>query len=201
MQARANMNSHSGPVPPLRCVVFALVALQASVFVSASSALELTKSGSTDFRIVLPKDAIPAEQTAAQELQEYFHRVTGAFVPVSSESTASSSSPQILVGVGERVRKYLAEQKLSPPVKDGILIKTLPDALILAGGRPRGSLYAVYTFLEDTVGVRWWTSSESTVPRKPTLCIPELDIRYSPKLCTGKLTTASRSAIHSSPPG
>ena len=84
--------------------------------------------------------------------------------------------------MGERVREYLTKQKLSPPVKDGIFIKTLPDALILAGGRPRGSLYAVYTFLEDAVGVRWWTSSESTVPRKPTLRIPDLDTSYCPKL-------------------
>ncbi len=29
-----------------------------------------------------------------------------------------------------------------------------PD-LLLVGGRPRGTLYAVYAFLEETVGVRW----------------------------------------------
>jgi hypothetical protein len=43
-------------------------------------------------------------------------------------------------------------------------------------------LYAVYTFLEDVVGVRWWTSTESTIPRRPTLRIPAQKVVYSPKL-------------------
>jgi hypothetical protein len=43
-------------------------------------------------------------------------------------------------------------------------------------------LYAVYSFLEDHVGVRWWTNSESTIPKKPTLSIPEIDVTYTPKL-------------------
>ena len=56
------------------------------------------------------------------------------------------------------------------------------DSLVLLGDPPRGSLYAVYTFLEDVVGVRWWTSTESYLPKTPTLRIKDLDIRYAPKL-------------------
>ncbi|MCX7047695.1 MAG: DUF4838 domain-containing protein, partial [Candidatus Sumerlaeota bacterium] len=47
---------------------------------------------------------------------------------------------------------------------------------------PRGMLYAVYVFLEDVVGCRWWTSDESFIPRKPTLEIAPLDISYAPPL-------------------
>ncbi|MDR3199766.1 MAG: DUF4838 domain-containing protein, partial [Planctomycetaceae bacterium] len=42
--------------------------------------------------------------------------------------------------------------------------------------------YAVNTLLEDVVGVRWWTSSESFIPKKPTLEIPAQNIEYAPKL-------------------
>ena len=52
----------------------------------------------------------------------------------------------------------------------------------LAGDRPRGTLYAVYTFLEDMVGCRWWSSSESFTPQLATLEIPELNTVYVPKL-------------------
>ncbi|MBM4087563.1 MAG: DUF4838 domain-containing protein, partial [Planctomycetes bacterium] len=66
--------------------------------------------------------------------------------------------------------------------QDGILMKTAGKNLLLAGGRPRGTLNAVYTFLEDVVGCRWWTSSENFIPSKPTLEVLDLDVTYTPKL-------------------
>jgi len=40
--------------------------------------------------------------------------------------------------------------------------------LLLAGGRPRGTLYAVYRFLQDNLGVRWYTPWFSQYPHAPT---------------------------------
>ncbi|MEN6424452.1 MAG: DUF4838 domain-containing protein, partial [Phycisphaerales bacterium] len=65
---------------------------------------------------------------------------------------------------------------------EGIVIKTVGDDLILAGGRPRGTLYAVYTFLEDQLGCRWWSSTESRIPRKRVVAADKVDIRYVPPL-------------------
>jgi len=62
------------------------------------------------------------------------------------------------------------------------VLRTVGDTLYLAGGRPRGTLYAVYTFLEDVVGCRWWTSTESYLPSRPTLSIPALNQGYVPQL-------------------
>jgi len=45
-----------------------------------------------------------------------------------------------------------------------------------------GTFYAVSTFLQDVVGCRWWTSTESTVPERPELKIEPLEIAYSPPL-------------------
>ena len=53
---------------------------------------------------------------------------------------------------------------------------------MLAGHPRRGTLYAVYTFLEDTVGIRWWTADETHIPKQPTLTVPPLDIAYAPKI-------------------
>jgi hypothetical protein len=53
---------------------------------------------------------------------------------------------------------------------------------VLAGDRPRGTLYAVYTFLEDTVGCRWWTSEASFIPDRPDLTIPDQSVEYIPPL-------------------
>lgn len=148
----------------------------------SASALVLSEGGDSRFSIVVPDDAIPAELTAARELRDHLRTVTGARFAIWPESKAAASTNQILVGAGKTVRKLLPGQNWSALGSEGIVIKTLPDKLILAGGRPRGTLYAVYTFLEDTVGVRWWTSSESTIPKLDTLRVPDLDIAYAPKL-------------------
>ena len=57
-------------------------------------------------------------------------------------------------------------------VKDG--------RLLLAGGRPRGTLYAVNRFLQEQCGVRWWTPHITNFPHRATLRIKDLDVHFSP---------------------
>ena len=52
----------------------------------------------------------------------------------------------------------------------------------MPGVGPRGTLYAVYTFLEDYVGCRWWTSTAQTIPSRASLTIAGLDVCYVPIL-------------------
>lgn len=142
--------------------------------------LRLAKNGVAQLPIVLAEDAIPAEKTAALELQKYLHQVTGAEFPVREAAAVKPTAPQILVGAGHRVKNILPGQDWEALGQDGIVIKTVQNKLILAGGRPRGALYAVYQFLEDSVGCHWWTPTESTVPRKSTLELPLQNTVYIP---------------------
>ncbi len=48
-------------------------------------------------------------------------------------------------------------------------------------GNP-GECFTPLPFLEDTVGCRWWTSTESYIPSIPKLWIPEVDQTYVPPL-------------------
>jgi hypothetical protein len=139
------------------------------VVTPADAAITLATDGKTDYVIVVAKGAIPAEHTAARELAEHLKLVTGAEFPIRAQANGAK---HILVG-GKQPDDLGA---------DGIILRTTGDTLVLAGGRPRGALYAVCTFLEDIAGVRWWTSTESHVPKKPTLTVPDLDVRYVPPL-------------------
>ncbi|MBO4345258.1 MAG: DUF4838 domain-containing protein, partial [Victivallales bacterium] len=47
---------------------------------------------------------------------------------------------------------------------------------------PRGPLYATYTFLEDYVGVCWWTPEERHLPSKTSLAVDAKDHEYAPKI-------------------
>ncbi len=84
------------------------------------------------------------------------------------------------MGVSKRAKELCPDVKWDDLGHDGIVIRTVGNDLLLAGGEPRGTLYAVYTFLEDVVGIRWWTGSESFIPQKPTLDVGTLNTVYVP---------------------
>lgn len=160
------------------------IALAALLFANMGSAFALTlaKDGASDYVIVIADGAIAPERTAATELQEHLAAVTGVTLPIIEEADAAPESKQILVGPSPRLNAVFPDLDIDALGHDGIVMKTADDTLYLAGGRPRGTLYAVYTLLEDVVGCRWWTSAESFTPAKPTLEIPVLDTVYTPAL-------------------
>lgn len=148
----------------------------------AGEELTLTRNGESDYVIVIPKQATAVEQTAARELRDYLAKVTGAVLPVVADVELPEDKSRIVLGDGVVTRTLVPEfdsARLSP---DAIVIKTVGRDLVMAGHPRRGTLYAVYTFLEDTVGIRWWTADETHIPKRPTLTVPLLDIAYAPKI-------------------
>jgi hypothetical protein len=53
-------------------------------------------------------------------------------------------------------------------------VRTVGKDLVLTGGRPRGTLYAVYEFLEQDLGCHWLDERTEVVPSRPTLPLPHL---------------------------
>ncbi len=149
---------------------------------SEATGMPLAKDGKAVCAIVVAADAMAPEKTAARELSDYLGKVTGAQFGVRGEADVPADAAQIVVGPSARTKRLCPGVDWSALGQDGIVVKTVGSRLVLAGGRPRGTLYAVYTFLEDVVGVRWWASTETHVPRKATLDVPDLDVTYTPKL-------------------
>ncbi|NLS93816.1 MAG: DUF4838 domain-containing protein [Planctomycetaceae bacterium] len=144
--------------------------------------LVLASQGKTNFVIVLPSEPASPVSTAANELQSHLQKVTGVELPIVADDKVPSGTPMIVVGPCRQLAQLVPDLDVESLGYDGIVMKTVGDNLILAGQGPRGTLYAVYVFLEDAVGCRWWTSQEGFVPDKPVLEIPPLDVRYAPPL-------------------
>ncbi len=142
----------------------------------------IARQGRSDCQIVVAPEHDAVVATAARELADHLEQVTGARLEVLTADEAPADGGQILVGPSDRLRRLLPELKLDELGHDGIVMKTVGSNLVLAGRPPRGTLYAVYTFLEDVVGCRWWTSTESFIPRQATLTVPALDVAYAPPL-------------------
>ena len=144
----------------------------------AAADLALAEDGRAQCVIVAADRATAHEKLAARDLRDTLRQITGARVEITDSAT---SGVNILVGRPDRVSQLLPDVDWAALGTDGVVIKTVDSHLILTGGRPRGTLNAVYTFLQDVVGCRWWAPDASHIPRRPTLTIPALDILYRPQ--------------------
>ncbi|MHC4424891.1 MAG: DUF4838 domain-containing protein [Planctomycetota bacterium] len=139
----------------------------------------IAQNGVAKAVIVVAADAGEPQQHAATELAGFLQQITGAKFEILHPPAAGKS--RLLVGPG--AAKLAASDFSADGLgADGIIIRTVGNDLILAGGQPRGTLYAVYTFLEDDLGCRWWSSAVSTIPKKSTLKVGKLNVRYVPAL-------------------
>ncbi len=144
----------------------------AAIAVSPLPAAVLARGGTARATIVLAASTIPSEATAASELALYLEKITGAKFEVRSETGPVPAGPRIYVGPTRLARRLgLGPERLG---REEWAVRASGDGIVLAGGRPRGTLYAVYHFLEDDLGVRWWNAFEESVPRQATLRVGEI---------------------------
>jgi len=149
--------------------------------VAQAAQVTLCTDEQTAYTIMVDPDATAAEKHAADELSRFLKQVTGAAFPVKT-GTRAGFDPLILVGPGTAARALAPNVDFDDLHPDGTIIETRYPHVILAGDRPRGTLYAVYSFLEDVVGCRWWTSTASTIPYRPNLSFEERHDRFVPTL-------------------
>ncbi len=125
----------------------------------------------SEFTIVHGKDAYVAEETAALELQHYLYRATGIQLPVVTDD-AEPTEHEIIVGLTNREGESTYTINRDAYGDDAFIIKTVGDDLVIAGAIQDGTLFGVYTFLEEYVGYRWYESFISTLPEQELVEIP-----------------------------
>jgi hypothetical protein len=163
-----------------------LKSLQAS---PAPTALTVVRDGQAASVIVTNSRPREDQLLAAAELQEHIRIMSGATLPIVKESDLDPdpSTTLILVGQSNLTAEFGVDTTRLEP--ETIVVKTVERALILAGedggggsNIRTGTLWAVYDFLQDQLGVRWlWPGDIGrVVPRRQTVGVPELDIRETP---------------------
>ena len=131
----------------------------------------IAKDKKSHLQIALPQNPSMVEETAAEELCEYFKKATGATFAVVSENSVSGNA--IYVGHTDYAKKLF-------PLCTGEeqwYIKTHDNNIVISGGRTpieRGLIYGAFHFIEDVLGVRWWNEWEEYVPTVDEFSIPSL---------------------------
>jgi len=148
---------------------------------AAGERLVLAREGRAGYTIVTPASPSAPTAHAARELAHFLGMIAGARFPVTTEA-GWRGGPAIFVGLSQAARQADPAASTEGLGRDGLVIRTAPPHLLLYGGEPRGALYAVYTFLEDHLGCRWWTSSASRIPQRARLEIGRIRDRQVPVL-------------------
>lgn len=165
-------------LPKIDIVVIALCACCAP-FAHTQEPLVLAENGASGFRIVVGETASPSERYAANELQRFLREISGVELPVASDGEAITQH-EILVGRSKHLDRLKLEIDWQALGTEGILIRTHQGHLVLAGGSKRGTLYAVYTFLQEQLGCRWFTPQVSRIPQQDRIVLPALNVVRAP---------------------
>jgi len=114
---------------------------------------------------------------AAQELVKFLGEVSGAKFSLVNAPLPGVSNIYVGPGAAKLADPTFSTDGLGT---DGTIIRTLSNGLILAGGEPRGTLYSVYSFLEESLGCLWLTPKVSVIPKRATVKVDNLDRKYVP---------------------
>lgn len=143
--------------------------------------LTLVKSGKSAYAIVVVADAPSSELHAARELQHFIAEMSGALMPILTDAYPLPEKAVVL-GENRWSRSLVPDLNVKELGKEGYIQKTVGEHLVIAGGKPRGTLFGVYGLLEDHLGCRWFTPDCSRIPKSRTIQIPELDESVIPRL-------------------
>ena len=114
------------------------------------------------WNIVVDAAAIPSELYAAHEFQQYFEQATGTRLPIVND--VNDPNDHVYIGAGPAMRASAVGFDVDDFGDEDFRIIVRDQNIAVAGGRPRGTLYGIYTFLEDYLGVRFLTHDHTHIP-------------------------------------
>lgn len=150
-----------------------LIVLMLAGCCAAHADFQIATNGRASCEIVQAADATEVEKHAAADLARSLKAITGAEFPIVATAT-DASKPVIRVGPGA------AKLDAAQFGAEDFVARVSDTEIILAGGRPRGTIYAVNRFLQDQCGIRFWTPWATTIPTNANLRLANLSSTVKP---------------------
>ena len=138
---------------------------------TSKNELAIIKNGRSNYEIRIKDQDC---QQAAEQLQHYLEKASSVKLPIVMESDAAPSSPAIVIYTNTGL-----------PQAHSISIQTEGKNLLISGGDAQSTGYAVYEFLEQYVGCRWFSPSVEQVPSSSTISLAlPVNLVYTPEITT-----------------
>ncbi len=139
--------------------------------------IKLSENHISHFSIIVDNNADILTQKAAHEIQNYINKVSKATLPIVHNF--NDNKKYILIGK-EFIKDNFLLEKINRLKKDGFIIKTNDNTIMIAGNSAKANLFGTYTFLEDFIGCTMLSLNEYYIPDNPDISIPEIDKTYEP---------------------
>ncbi len=141
--------------------------------------LAIVENGKSNARIIINEDASEEVKFISRELQTYLKKISGAEISIDTD-TSENHRCRIFIGTYENYDQLgLNKEDLE---REGFIIRTIGNDLVLLGKDDRGTQFAVYTFLERYLDVRWFWPGDlgEVVPQKQNIVLGEIDVTENP---------------------
>lgn len=133
------------------------VLLCAAVVLTACclAAADFIRDGKTDYVIVIPDQDDVGVQFAAGELQTFLKKASGADFRIIKSAQAPEKN-RIFLGISTAALKILKNDPRKGLKAQEHVVRTVGNDLFLYGQGTWGEMYAVYDYLENVLGYRWY---------------------------------------------
>lgn len=132
-----------------------------------SNKIDFIKNGESSYEILIQEKSPETERTATI-LQNYISKITNHTIQIQSQAIKGKNYIQLLP-----VNESMAQDEIS--------IKFEKNNIILEGGK-EGLEYAAYTFLEDYVGIKKLTDTQTYYPDNKEISFEKKNHRFNPPI-------------------
>jgi len=165
--------------PPTFLAVVAIFGFAAGAAATEQAGVDVAKLAGWD--IVVAKDASPSETYATEEFRSIFAQATG--IELATVTAPDRADRHVFIGPSKSLADSAVGFDAAAMGPESLRIVVRDNLIAIAGGRPRGTLYGVYTFLEDYLGVRFLTADHTHIPKlRAKAVVGPLDHTYEPSL-------------------
>lgn len=158
---------------PYRFISTIIILIFCVRFEADAKSYTVFAKGHSDYAIVVDKDASESELFAAKELQNYIVEIGGVTIPIVGCGEWKKGK-RIIVGYNKDSKILLRRLKQPSPSDASILYKNKRGDIVLVGGKERGTMYAVFSFLENELGCRWYSQDCIVIPKRDSFFFSKL---------------------------
>ena len=146
------------------------------ILIFFSLACQPKQNTENKYVIVMAQDADSLSQKAADQLQDYWQKVSAKSIHISQ----SIHHKQTPIFIGSSFLPSAHQASLQKLKEDGFIISIEDDGIFLAGKTSMGNLYAVNTLLEDYLDCILLAPNEAFIPKMEQISFKKAYKAYNP---------------------
>lgn len=139
-------------------------------------------AGKSDYVIVVPDSPTEIESFAIGELVNFTYLATGCKLEFVYDSDEMYRNAEKFVSIGKtsRLEKSGVQVTKADLKSSGFVIKTVNDAIYIAGAEDMGTMCGIYEFLDQLFDFRVYAEDEIYYETVSSLKMPIFNVKYNP---------------------